>query len=77
MMGTGQRLGKVSRGDRALHCGVHEVVFSAFPDVYWCISNDREIVEDSTQSPTGRQVYAEAIRQIGRDLRPVSLGGRC
>jgi len=42
--------------------------FSAFPNVYWCISNDREIVEDSTQSLSGRQVYADTIRQMGMDM---------
>ncbi len=42
--------------------------FSAFPNVYWCITNDREIVEDGTQTLTGRQVYADTIRQMGRDM---------
>lgn len=36
--------------------------------MYWCISNDREIVEDSIQSLAGRQVYAGTIRQTGRDM---------
>jgi hypothetical protein len=42
--------------------------FSAFPNVYWCITNDREIVEDSAQTLAGRQVYADTIRQMGRDM---------
>jgi hypothetical protein len=42
--------------------------FSAFPNVYWCITNDREIIEDDTQPLTGRQVYADTIRQMGRDM---------
>jgi hypothetical protein len=42
--------------------------FSAFPNVFWCISNDREIVLDDAQPLTGRQVFARTIDQMGRDM---------
>jgi hypothetical protein len=40
--------------------------FSAFPNVIWCISNDREIV--THDKLRGRQVPAELIATIGRDM---------
>jgi len=42
--------------------------FSALPNVYWCISNDREIVADDRSPLTGRQVYARTIDRIGREM---------
>jgi hypothetical protein len=42
--------------------------FSAFPNVYWCISNDREIVEVRAQALRGRQVYRDTISGMGRDM---------
>lgn len=41
--------------------------FSALPNVTWCISNDREIVTDTTPLK-GRRVPASVIDQIGRDM---------
>ena len=41
--------------------------FSALPNVQWCIVNDREIIETGTPE-NERQVLAESIRQIGRDM---------
>ena len=40
--------------------------WSAFPNVYWAISNDREIVDDGPLS--GRKVRRETIDRIGRDF---------
>lgn len=40
--------------------------FSAFPNVIWCISNDRHIVRETEL--TGRQVHYDTINQIGRDM---------
>lgn len=42
--------------------------FSAFPNVHWCMSNDREIVGDDKQPLAGRQVYARTIERMGRDM---------
>jgi hypothetical protein len=42
--------------------------FSAFPNVYWCISNDREIVESRGQALEDRQVYRDMIGKMGRDM---------
>ncbi|MCP5113284.1 MAG: DUF4038 domain-containing protein, partial [bacterium] len=41
--------------------------FSAFPNVFWCISNDREIVADDVEL-RGRRVRASTIAKIGRDM---------
>lgn len=41
--------------------------FSAYPDIYWCISNDKEIVNDSA-ALTGRQIYKKSIDKIGEDM---------
>jgi len=40
--------------------------WSAFPNVYWCISNDREIVRDRPLQ--GRRVPHGTIDRIGRDM---------
>ncbi len=40
--------------------------FSAYANVQWCISNDREIVEHGPLS--GRQILASTIEKIGNDM---------
>jgi len=40
--------------------------FSAFPNVHWCVSNDREIVREGEMK--GRRVAYDAIDQIARDM---------
>ena len=40
--------------------------FSALPNIYWCISNDREIVTEGKL--TGRKVLRETIDKIGKDM---------
>jgi hypothetical protein len=40
--------------------------FSAFPNVIWCISNDREIAKDGDL--TGRQVSYDTINHMGQDM---------
>lgn len=42
--------------------------FSAYPNIQWCISNDREIVADSVVM-TGRQVTAQIIDKIAQDMK--------
>jgi len=42
--------------------------FSAFPNVIWCVSNDREIVPDD-QDLSGRKIHEKTIHQIARDMR--------
>jgi len=39
---------------------------SAFPNIIWCISNDRDIVKDTNL--TGRQVHYDTIDQMARDM---------
>lgn len=41
--------------------------FSSFPNVTWCISNDREIVPEGTPLK-GRRVPAHVIERIGHDM---------
>jgi hypothetical protein len=41
--------------------------FSAYPNVQWCISNDREIIADGEE--TGRKILASTIHQIAQDMR--------
>jgi Protein of unknown function (DUF4038)/Domain of unknown function (DUF5060) len=41
--------------------------FSAYPNVQWCISNDREVIEQGKE--TGRQILASTIQQIAQDMR--------
>lgn len=41
--------------------------FSAYPNVTWCISNDREIVSDSTELE-GRKIPEKIIEKIGNDM---------
>jgi hypothetical protein len=40
--------------------------FSALPNVYWCISNDREIVTGGQL--TGRKILWQTIDKIGKDM---------
>jgi hypothetical protein len=40
--------------------------FSALPNIYWCISNDREIVKGGKL--TGRKVLWRTIDKIGKDM---------
>ena len=40
--------------------------FSALPNIYWCISNDREIVSDGEL--IGRKVLWDTINRIGKDM---------
>lgn len=40
--------------------------WSAFPNIHWTISNDREIVKK--ENLTGREIHADTINQIGRDM---------
>lgn len=40
--------------------------FSAYPNVQWCISNDREIITEGEES--GRQIHATSIHQIAQDM---------
>ncbi len=41
--------------------------FSAYPNVHWCITNDREVVDDDAEL-TGRRVRVSTIARIGRDM---------
>jgi len=41
--------------------------FSAFPNIHWCVSNDREIIPDGTER-SGRKIHASTIDQIARDM---------
>jgi hypothetical protein len=65
-----EEIRRYDAGDRAsqLIAQYAQARFSAFPNVHWCISNDRQIVLDETQPLQGRQVYARTIDRIGRDM---------
>lgn len=41
--------------------------FSAYPNVQWCISNDREVISGGEE--TGRKILASTIHQIAQDMR--------
>lgn len=41
--------------------------FSAYPNIQWCISNDREIVKDTVEM-TGRQITEQIIEKIAKDM---------
>jgi len=41
--------------------------FSAFPNVYWCVSNDREVLPDG-EALSGRQVHESTIAWIATDM---------
>ncbi|MEA3460645.1 MAG: amidohydrolase family protein, partial [Bacteroidota bacterium] len=40
--------------------------FSAYPNVQWCISNDREVISEGEES--GREILASTIQQIAQDM---------
>ena len=62
-------LKRYARGDWASVMMIRhaQARFSAYPNILWCISNDREIVDENTPL-TGRRVRAKTIDQIGRDM---------
>ena len=41
--------------------------FSAYPNVQWCVSNDRHIITDGEE--TGRRLFASTIDQIALDMK--------
>ena len=41
--------------------------FSAFPNVHWCVSNDREVVSND-QELSGRMVHEATIDRIAKDM---------
>ncbi len=41
--------------------------FSAYPNIFWCISNDREILNDTVELE-GRQISKQIIEKIGQDM---------
>ena len=41
--------------------------FSALPNIFWCVSNDREIIPND-EPLTGRKVHAATIDRIARDM---------
>jgi len=59
---------RYGEGDRAaqLIARYAQARFSAFPNVVWCASNDREIVEEGEL--TGRRVPRATIDRMGRDM---------
>ena len=61
------QLHRYASGDRAsqLVARYAQARFSAFPNVHWCISNDRDL----TDKPGNRSVSPQIIRQIARDIR--------
>jgi len=64
-----QELRRYGEGDRAAHfvAAFAQARFSAFPNIYWCISNDRELVKPGTEL-SGRRVPISVIDRIGRDM---------
>jgi hypothetical protein len=64
-----EELKRYARGDRASITALRyaQARFSAYPNILWCISNDREIV-DTDKPLTGRRIRAETIDRIGRDM---------
>lgn len=58
---------RYAEGDRAaqLVARYAQARFSAFPNVHWCISNDRDL----SDQPSGRTVPPTVIEQIARDMR--------
>lgn len=63
-----EELRRYDRGDEGakLIARYAQARFSALPNIYWCISNDREIV--SGGKLTGRKVLRETISKIGKDM---------
>jgi len=64
-----EELKRYAQGDRASIMALRyaQARFSAYPNILWCISNDREIV-DNDKPLTGRRIRAETIDRIGRDM---------
>lgn len=60
---------RFGRGDRMSRFVAQyaQARFSAFPNVTWCISNDRRIVHDDEQADT-RSVPAAVVDGIGREM---------
>lgn len=63
-----EELRRYGRGDAMsnLIAQYAQARWSAFPNIYWCISNDREIV--TIDKLRGRQVRRSTIDRIGRDM---------
>lgn len=64
-----EEIARYGQGDRAaILVGKYaQARFSAFPNVYWCLTNDRHIiVRDPMQ---GRDVSPHVINQMGQDFR--------
>ncbi len=63
-----EELRRYGRGDEGakLIARYAQARFSALPNIYWCISNDREIV--SGGKLTGRKVLWDTINKIGKDM---------
>jgi hypothetical protein len=62
-------IGRYGQGDRAalLAGKCAQARFSAFPNIYWCLSNDRHIVYRDPMR--GRDVSPYVIDKMGRDFR--------
>ncbi|MFC1714039.1 DUF4038 domain-containing protein [Candidatus Poribacteria bacterium] len=63
-----EEIRRYDTGDKAsrLIARYAQARFSAFPNVIWCISNDREIARDVKL--TGRQVSYDTINHMGQDM---------
>lgn len=63
-----QELQRYDEGDEAakLIARYAQARFSALPNIYWCISNDREIVTGGKL--TGRKILRRTINKIGEDM---------
>ena len=63
-----EELRRYGSGDEAskLIARYAQARFSAFPNVIWCVSNDRDVVRKTKL--TGRQVNYDTINQIAQDM---------
>jgi hypothetical protein len=63
-----EELKRYARGDKMakLIAQYAQARFSAYPNVQWCISNDREVITDGPES--GRKILASTIHQIAQDM---------
>ena len=63
-----EELKRYANGDKMAKLIAHyaQARFSAFPNVQWCISNDREIITEGEES--GRKIHASTIHQIAQDM---------
>ncbi len=67
-----QELIRYGQGDRLSQfiAGYAQARWSSFPNIYWEISNDREIVEEEDLSQlSGREISRHVIDQIGMDMK--------